>query len=156
MNQTSPMDRVKTITTEKFTVNITQCSIIKIKLIKKVQQTGLHWNFQLTIQLFTKLWRLTWKKVHWERGWEIKQFKNMVMTISEILWNKGLCWTAKVRLWQWIISSQLELPTNSHLTFLKLTTLEDKGTHTELKYFYFLRLYGLILRPVLLFCPCLD
>ena len=46
------------------------------------------WNFQLTIQLFTKLWRLTWKKVHWERGWEIKQFKNMVMTISEILWNK--------------------------------------------------------------------
>lgn len=66
---------------------------------------------------------------------------------------KGLCWTAKVRLWQWIISSQLELLTNSHLTFLKLTTLEDKGTHTELKYFYFLRLYGLILRPVLSFLP---
>ena len=64
---------------------------------------------------------------------------------------KGLCWTAKVRLWQWITYSQLELLTNSHLTFLKLTTLEDKGTHTELKYFYFLRLYGLILRPVLRF-----
>ena len=88
MNQTFPMDKVKTITTEKFIVNITQCSIIKIKLIKKVQQTGLHWNFQLTKQLFSKLWRLTWKKVHWERGWEIKQFENMVMTISEILWNK--------------------------------------------------------------------
>ena len=28
MNQTSPMDRVKTITTEKFIVNITQRSII--------------------------------------------------------------------------------------------------------------------------------
>ena len=42
MNQTSPMDGVKTITTEKFIVNITQRSIIKIKLIKKVQQTGLH------------------------------------------------------------------------------------------------------------------
>ena len=46
------------------------------------------WNFQLTIQLFTKLWRLTWKNVHWERGWEIKQFENMVMTTGEILWNK--------------------------------------------------------------------
>ena len=90
MNQTSPMDRVKTITTEKFIVNITQCSIIKIKLIKKVQQTGLHWNFQLTIQLFSKLWRLTWKKVHWERGWEIKQFENMVMTIA-LVWINA-CW----------------------------------------------------------------
>ena len=53
MNQTSPMDRIEPITTEKFTASRTQCSIITIKLMLP---SPYNWGWQQLNNSWSPFW----------------------------------------------------------------------------------------------------